>query len=633
MHSKKTQYRQKNINLLILALVVTILWGLVAYFTLSGRVEAFKHEKYNEVSKKMKNELEVLIDEKREATLIIALSLAYNSDIKKSLSTHVDILGSEEIKNLPLHLKKATSLKNIWIQLITEDGKSFYRSWTDKKNDDLSKVRLDVAEMMKQPQIISSISTGKFDITFKSMVPIFDEGRFVGIIEVHSKFNSIALKMEHNRYDVIGLVDKTYKEQLTHAYTKKFLDDYYVFNLNAKQELLDLIHKESVESFINSEKFFINKETNQLVTLYKLPDIHNNPMAYFIIFHNLDAIDISEITKTRNNLLLFFILVYLLMLISIYYLYITEQKYYVEELNRELEEMVYQRTKELRLQTESLDHLAHHDALTGLPNRLLFLDRLEQVLKHAKREKTGVTLLFLDLDRFKEINDTFGHEAGDILLKMVTKRLLSCIREEDTVARLGGDEFTIILQDVDQTTITNIARNIVNTMKNPVNIDKQDVYTTFSIGISSYPEDGESSNILVRNADTAMYKAKESGKNNFQFYSSKMTDIAFNRVIMEGNLRKAIEKNEFLTYFQPKINAKTGKVIGAEALVRWNHPELGLVSPMQFISLAEDLGVIKQIDKIVMKDAMQTISELRNEGLFEGKLSLNVSMKELENQN
>jgi len=216
---------------------------------------------------------------------------------------------------------------------------------------------------------------------------------------------------------------------------------------------------------------------------------------------------------------------------------------------------------------------------------------------------------------------------------MVTKRLLSCIREEDTVARLGGDEFTIILQDVDQTTITNIARNIVNTMKNPVNIDKQDVYTTFSIGISSYPEDGESSNILVRNADTAMYKAKESGKNNFQFYSSKMTDIAFNRVIMEGNLRKAIEKNEFLTYFQPKINAKTGKVIGAEALVRWNHPELGLVSPMQFISLAEDLGVIKQIDKIVMKDAMQTISELRNEGLFEGKLSLNVSMKELENQN
>jgi len=124
-------------------------------------------------------------------------------------------------------------------------------------------------------------------------------------------------------------------------------------------------------------------------------------MAYFIIFHNLDAIDISEITKTRNNLLLFFILVYLLMLISIYYLYITEQKSYVEELNRELEEMVYQRTKELRLQTESLDHLAHHDALTGLPNRLLFLDRLEQVLKHAKREKTGVTLLFLDLDRFK----------------------------------------------------------------------------------------------------------------------------------------------------------------------------------------------------------------------------------------
>ena len=630
--AKKIDSNKKSIKLLALVFIVSVIWAFVAYITLSSRVEALKYEKYSEVSQKMKNELEVLIDEKKEATLVIALAMAYNSDIKKSLVENSNVVEKLNLEDLALNLSESSSLKHIWFQLITADGKSFYRSWTKKVGDDLKGVRLDIAQMIKNPHIITSISTGKFDLTFKSMVPIYNKGTFIGMVEVLAKFNSVAMKMENKKYDMVVLVDKKYKAQLTHAFTKNFLDEYYVVNLNAKKELLDFVHKKSVEFFINSENFYISKETNHLVTCYKLPDIYGKPMAYFLMFHDLKAIDISSIVKTRDNLSLFFILVYLFIIVLLYYWYIKEQKIHVEHLNRELEEMVYQRTKELRVQTENLDHLAHHDSLTGLPNRLLFLDRLEQVLKHAKRQKTSVALLFLDLDRFKEVNDTFGHESGDILLKVVTTRLLSCVREEDTVARLGGDEFTIILERVDESAIIKIANSIISSMKQPVKINDREMYTTFSIGISTYPDDGETSNILVRNADTAMYKAKENGKNNYQFYSSKMTELAFERVIMEGNIRQAIQNNEFITYFQPKIDARDGKVIGAEALVRWKKPEFGLVSPLQFISLAEDIGLIHKIDKLVMNSAMQTIAELKAEGLFKGSLSLNVSMKELETQ-
>ncbi|MCX6052498.1 MAG: EAL domain-containing protein [Campylobacterales bacterium] len=304
----------------------------------------------------------------------------------------------------------------------------------------------------------------------------------------------------------------------------------------------------------------------------------------------------------------------------------------IDKLNRELEEKVEEKTKELKHQSETLDHLAHYDSLTGLPNRLLFLDRLKQAIKHAKRRNKNVTILFLDLDRFKEVNDTFGHEIGDKLLKEVAIRLLHCVRDEDTIARLGGDEFTIILEDVGQNEVIRIAKNIIKAMQEPVYIRNQELYTTFSVGISSYPEDGNTSSILIRNADTAMYKAKENGKNNYEFYNSKMTEVAFERLMMESGLRRAIDENEFVTYFQPKIDAIDSKVIGSEALVRWQHPLLGLVPPMKFLSLAEDIGLIKYIDEWMMMNTMKIMKKLQDEGIYTGIVSLNVSMKHLEDK-
>ncbi|MFA6197173.1 MAG: EAL domain-containing protein [Sulfurimonas sp.] len=618
-----------SVKLFVTALILSIIWFVVAFTIISNRVNNLENEKYTEISNKMKNELKVLIEEKTEAVRIIALSVAQNRDIKESLINSKVLLNLNEFS---LQLAEFTSLKNVWFQIITPDGKSFSRSWTNKVGDDLSNVRLDVAQMIKKPQVISSISVGKFDLTFKSMVPIYDNGKFIGIIEILGKFNSIALKMESKEYDMVMLVDKSYKKQLEYIKNESFLDEYYVVNQNVKKEFLELIHEKSVEYFIGMDTFLIDKKTNRLVVTYQLPDIHDQPMGHFIMFHDLDKINISDVIRSRDRLILTFTLIYLFIFAFVYYIYVKQYQGLIDKLNRELEEKVEEKTKELKNQSETLDHLAHHDSLTGLPNRLLFLDRLKQAIKHAKRRNKNVTILFLDLDRFKEVNDTFGHEIGDKLLREVASRLLNCVRDEDTIARLGGDEFTIILEDVGQNEVIKIAKNIIKAMQEPVYIRNQELYTTFSVGISSYPEDGNTSSVLIRNADTAMYKAKENGKNKYEFYNSKMTEVAFERLMMESGLRRAIDENEFLTYFQPKINAMNGKVIGSEALVRWQHPLLGLVPPMKFLSLAEDIGLIKYIDEWMMMNTLKTIKRFQDEGIHTGIVSLNISMKHLEDK-
>ena len=282
-------------------------------------------------------------------------------------------------------------------------------------------------------------------------------------------------------------------------------------------------------------------------------------------------------------------------------------------------------------QKNILNHQAHHDALTKLPNRILFNDRLEQGIKKAKRNKTNLALLFIDLDHFKQINDTLGHEIGDRVLKVVTHCLKKMIRKVDTLARLGGDEFTIIMEDlVKAEDASLLAEKILEALTEPMHVDGHTLYVSGSIGISLYPQDGEDVHNLLKYADTAMYKAKDEGRNNFQFYSSEMTALALERVAMEASLRQALKNEEFVVYYQPQVDASIEKLIGVEALVRWQHPFLGLVSPMNFIHLAEETGLIVEIDQLVMKVAMQQVSTWYKEGLKPGVLSLNLAVKQLE---
>ena len=277
-----------------------------------------------------------------------------------------------------------------------------------------------------------------------------------------------------------------------------------------------------------------------------------------------------------------------------------------------------------------LDYQAHHDILTGLPNRVLFNDRLVKAIEKAKRNNSKFALLFIDLDYFKEINDSLGHAVGDEILKVVTARLKKVIREEDTVARFGGDEFIIILEDLKNAQDSSlVAEKILNVLSQSMSIDNNLLYISSSIGISIYPDDGTSVQNLLKYADSAMYKAKAEGRNNYQYYNATMTELAVERVTMETNLREAIEKEQFVVYYQPQVNAVTGKITGMEALVRWQHPTIGLVPPSKFIPLAEVTGLIIILDRIVMKKAMMQIAMWYKEGLNPGILSMNLAIKQL----
>jgi len=281
-------------------------------------------------------------------------------------------------------------------------------------------------------------------------------------------------------------------------------------------------------------------------------------------------------------------------------------------------------------QKDQLEHLAHHDILTGLPNRLLFNDRLTRSIEKSKRRELKMALLFIDLDHFKEINDSLGHDAGDVVLKEVAQRLKQTMRKEDSLARLGGDEFTIIIEDLESGEHASVlAQKIISQLAAPINFDNNSLYISSSIGISLFPDDGSNPQNLLKYADSAMYKAKDEGRNNFQYYRAEMTELACERVHMEAQLRQALKNNDFVVYYQPQIDGRANQLIGMEALVRWQHSELGMISPAKFIPLAETTGLIVELDRLVMKQAMQQMTKWYHQNLNPGQLALNLAIKQL----
>ncbi len=281
-----------------------------------------------------------------------------------------------------------------------------------------------------------------------------------------------------------------------------------------------------------------------------------------------------------------------------------------------------------------MTHLATHDDLTALPNRILLMDRLVQAISRGPWNDKYHAVLFLDLDRFKLVNDAHGHDVGDELLRHVASRLVSCLREGDTVSRLGGDEFVIILRDLSNPSdVRKIADKIINTFSTPFLLVDEEFFSTASVGISLYPKDGQSALDLMKKADIAMYRAKSLGKNNFVLYSEEMGKQDARELTLETDLRRAIERNEFELYYQPQVDAKKGIPIGAEALIRWNNPKHGLVSPLEFIPLAEQTGLIIPISQWVMKEAAKQCKYWQDLGLPPIRVSVNISAIQFERGN
>ena len=280
----------------------------------------------------------------------------------------------------------------------------------------------------------------------------------------------------------------------------------------------------------------------------------------------------------------------------------------------------------LKESQEQLERLAHHDSLTGLPNRLLFQARLQHALERARREGERVAVLCFDLDHFKNINDSLGHPAGDRLLQGVTQRLLYSVREEDTVARFGGDEFTLLLENLHEAKDAGlVAEKVLKVLARPFDLDGQESYVTGSIGISLFPDDGQDITSLLKNADSALYQAKEHGRNNYHYYTEDLTQAAFKRLELESNLRRAVERGEFVLFYQPQVDLSDGRVVGAEALVRWQHPELGLVLPSEFIPMTESTGLIVKLGEWVMRNACAQTKAWQNAGMPLIRIAVNLS--------
>jgi diguanylate cyclase (GGDEF)-like protein len=280
-----------------------------------------------------------------------------------------------------------------------------------------------------------------------------------------------------------------------------------------------------------------------------------------------------------------------------------------------------------------MEYVANHDVLTGLPNRMLLQDRLGQSIEIARREGSQFAVLFMDLDRFKDINDVFGHAVGDQLLQSVAQRLLSCVRQSDTVSRQGGDEFVLLLRAIKRAEDARLTgQKILTAFEQPHHIDGRDFNISLSIGISIYPDDAQDVETLINSADTAMFYAKEKGRNKYKLFEKDMSIRAVEEQSIKFSLRGALERQEFVLHYQPKINLQSGRIVGVEALIRWQHPEQGLLSPGQFMPIADECGLIQHIDRWVLREACNQTRSWQQAGLPPVTVSVNTSSKEFRTQ-
>src|SRR6202521_1942932 len=295
--------------------------------------------------------------------------------------------------------------------------------------------------------------------------------------------------------------------------------------------------------------------------------------------------------------------------------------------------IVFHDVTESRAMTEEMSHLAQHDILTDLPNRLLLKDRINQAIAAAHRNNTKVAVMFLDLDGFKGIKDFWGQPVGDKVLQSVAKRLVGCVRSSDTVSRQGGDEFVVLLSAINQSSDAGItAKKILTAVTASHRFEQREMQLSASMGVSTYPEDGQDAEMLLKNADTAMYECKKRGPNNYQFFNQDMNTRTIERQRIEADLRGAVEGQEFVLHYQPKINLQTGEITGAEALIRWLHPNRGLVSPLQFIPIAEESGHILLIGQWVLREACRQAQDWIDSGLHATPVAVNVSSLEFRSE-
>jgi diguanylate cyclase (GGDEF)-like protein len=481
----------------------------------------------------------------------------------------------------------------------TESGSSVT---SNSSNDSLQTV--DIYSVVKAAQTVAG------ELVMDRML-----ARLIGlVIETAGAQSGFLLLREDDEWRVVAarLPDNTRVEVLQW----RALKDYPEIAATVVQYVARTIKPVNLDDATKSTLFATDSSiiARQCKSLLCLPVVNRGELAGILYLEN--NLSAHAFTRTHTRVL------HLLTTQAISSLEISRYYARVQDLNRSLEAEI-----EEHKHTESkLAFLANHDALTELPNRRLFYDRTMHAIQRAQRNGDRVAVLYLDLDQFKNINDTLTHQVGDILLQQVAQRLTIQVRKEDTLGRLGGDEYVLLMEgDLDPHSVSTVADKLLAAFHEPFHVAGYDLYPTGSLGISLFPDDAADADQLLQNADAAMYQAKKQGRNNYHFFSADLAEAAVSRLSLERELRRAIERKEFELYFQPQVLLQTGKITGAEALLRWNHPSRGLLLPGSFISMAEESGSIIPIGEWVLRQACKQLEQWRGEGREISCLAVNVS--------
>ena len=502
-----------------------------------------------------------------------------------------------------------------------------------KYGDDLSDFKYSFAEVNKTHQPLWGLEKGRTYPSYRDVYPFTDKyGHYIGAVDIafspeviqqnllqtsgiKSHFlvlRSIMLERDWKRNDkeesgkscendayVMFYSDETHPKGNCHPKTKRFLRQNH-----------DLI----AQKMARHERFalyFLHDKSAEVIAFLPLKNIKGEYIAYLVSY--VPSYALWNIVEDFYLLNVVFIL---LLVLFIYVVYKT-----------------YMHSFDLKQEKNRYEVLASYDPLTKLPNRTLLFLKLEEIRARAKREKRKFALLFLDLDNFKSINDTHGHNEGDKVLKYVAKTLRKLLRKEDTLARFGGDEFVIVLEEAQTPRdISIVAQKIIDKLKEPLDFGYAKYYIGASIGISVYPDDAEDIHELIRYADTAMYTAKKNGRNRYAFFSKELEKNVVEKMTIENEMRYGIENDQFVIYYQPQIDARNEKLVGFEALVRWHHPKKGVIHPYEFIPIAEESQLIVELDRYLMRKSMEDLARWKKLGYRFERISINLSIKELQKE-
>lgn len=457
-------------------------------------------------------------------------------------------------------------------------------------------------------------------ITVRAVAPVYDVGgNYLAELRADADFTAPSLHFDTKGYQVIAIVDSNGSRYISNPfYFSNLIETINIMSRQKKQHL---------------SRYVVDERSGLLLSAFELKSADKAHKTKIIIAKELKDIDLSSIDEIVENIILIAALLFLLLMLLLYKVFITNYSRSIGNYYEELLDELAEKDLEIQRQADVIKFMAMNDPLTGLENKVSLVRKLEDVISNAKINDEQIGIVFLDLDKFKKINDVYGHEIGDILLQKVAERLKECAHKNDLIARLSGDEFVIVETKMTSVSNTNLIEKIVLAMKRPFYIKNKDIHVTFSIGRSVLGEDGDDADTLLKNAETAMYISKDIGPNNYISYDPSMGKVTQKRLELDKNIRNALKNEELVPYYQPKINAKTNEVIGLETLIRWKDAKKGIIYPSEFIPFCQESDLIIDIDRYMLVHSMRQVLAWQREGINTGKLSVNVSAKKLEKVN